>query len=186
MRSDGPRLMMIVLFALGAPACKESTKLGDTGLPEDVTVSSLMGDDWQTFCKAVDAARRKPPEEECARLAFADTRTVADTDGTDADVRATCQARYDACMREVRPRASSICGFGPVGPDCSATVGEAELCLQAGLTRRREDAAKIPSCATVTAAQAKATAGTAAPNDAEILLLPACVTFQEKCPGLLR
>ena len=179
----------LALFALCAGStCGSSKQLGDTGLPEGTALPALSADDWQIFCKAFDAARRKNPEEECRRLAFAETRGVASNDGSDAEVQATCKSRYDSCVHDIRPpaRGSGICGFGPVGPDCMATVGESEQCLMAMVARRKEIAATIPSCDTVTAAQANATAGTIGPGEAELLALPPCETFNQKCPGLLR
>jgi hypothetical protein len=186
MRTCGRRIAL-ALAAMAAITCGGSKELGDTGLPDELALAAMTPDEWEVFCKAFDAARRKSPEEECRRLAYAETRGVA-LEGSDADVRATCQARYDACVRDIRPptRLSGICPFGPLGPDCSATVGDAEQCLLAGVNRRKEDASKIPSCSTVTAAQAKATAGTIGSSEAEILMTPVCMSFEAKCPGLLR
>src|SRR5205814_10577095 len=124
------------------------------------------------------------PTQECHRLAFNETRNVAIGDGTEADVRATCQARYDAWVRDIRPppRNSGICSFGPIATDCTASVGEAEQCLKEGVAHRREDAAKIPACAEVTLEQAMTLAGTAGAGEAEILMLPSCQNFNAKCP----
>jgi hypothetical protein len=178
----------VALVALVAgTTCGSSQELGDTGLPDELALASMTPDEWEVFCKAFDAARRKNPEEECRRLAFAETRIAAEG-GTDAEVRATCQARYDTCTRDIRPptRMSGVCPYGPLGPDCMATVGEAEQCLMAGVARRKEDASKIPSCSVVTADQARATAGTIGSSEAEILMMPVCQTFEAKCPGLLQ
>jgi hypothetical protein len=91
-------------------------------------------------------------------------------------------------VRDIRPatRMSGICPFGPLGPDCVATVGEAEQCLIAGVTRRKQDASKIPACSVVTVEQSRATAGTVGSSEAEIVMMPVCQTFEAKCPGLLR
>jgi len=176
----------IALAALAA-ACSEDRELGDTGLPDELALAAMTPDEWEKFCTAFDAARRKNPEEDCRRLAFAETRMVA-LEGTEAEVRATCQGTYDACARDIRPftRMMGICPAGPLSQDCMATVGEAEQCLLAGVQRRKEDAAKIPSCATVTVEQARATAGTIGSSEAEILMMPVCMSFEAKCPGLLR
>ena len=181
----GWRKGLLVLVLVGA-GCKSTPELGDTGLPESTALAALSSDDWQTFCTAADAARRKSPEDECRVSAFDYTRGVAAAGGSDADVRATCQAGYDQCMGEPRPPASrsSICGFGPVGPDCSAVVGEAESCLKDGVALRRDELGRTPTCASVTADQARATAGTFDPDDAAIAALPSCQAFNAKCPGL--
>jgi hypothetical protein len=186
MRTPGWHLPLALLVLSGG-SCSSSLPLGDTGLPEQTPLAALSADDWQVFCKTVDAARRKPPEEDCRRSAFSETRGVAES-GSDADVQATCQARYDACMREFRPprTASTSCVFGPVGPDCMATVGEGEQCLMAGIAQRLEDSSKVPSCATVTAVVARASAGTLGSSDSALMALPACQNFQAKCPGLIR
>jgi len=183
----GCRLAILVLCG-GATGCEKAAEPGDTGLPEAELLWTLAPDQWQVFCKAVDSARRPPPEDECRRSAFAETRGVAASDGSDAEVRATCQTRYDACVREIRPPSSrgGICGFGPPGSDCTANVGEAEQCLAATIARRREEASKIPSCTTVTAAQARALAGTTGEAEPERLALPPCQSFEQKCPGLFR
>jgi len=179
----------VALAALGAGSTcgSSSPELGDTGLPDELALAAMTYDEWEVFCKAFDAARRKSPEEECRRLAFAETREVA-LEGSEAEVRDTCQKSYDACALDIRPaaRTSGVCPIGPVGPDCMATVGDAEQCLVAGVERRKEDAAKIPSCATVTVEQARATAGTVGSSEKEILMMPACLSFEAKCPGLLR
>jgi hypothetical protein len=187
MRTCARRIGLAVVL-WGGLGCSSTKELGDTGLPENELLSGLTADDWDTFCKAFDAARRKDPMEECHRQAFAETRNVATNDGSEADVRATCQARFDACVKDIRPtpRNASICQFGPISTDCSATVGEAESCLKEGVARRREEAAKIPDCSTVTLQQARDLAGTASLGEAEILALPSCQNFNVKCPGLLR
>jgi hypothetical protein len=187
MTSCGWRIGVALVALLGGSTCGSSEDLGDTGLPGELLLAAMTPDEWETFCKAFDAARRKNPEEECRRLAFAETRTVA-AEGTEADVRATCRARYDACVRDIRPptRMSGICPFGPLGPDCMANVGEAEQCLIAGVERRKLDAAMIPACDRVTVEQARATAGTIGSSEAEILMMPVCQSFEAKCPGLLR
>jgi hypothetical protein len=187
MRTCGWRIGLALVLGSGI-TCGSTKELGDTGLPESALLSTLTADDWDVFCKAFDAARRKDPQEECHRLAFAETRNVALGEGTEADVRATCQARYDTCVRDIRPpaRNAGICQFGPIGPDCAATVGEAELCLMNGVARRREEAAKIPACSSVTLEEARDLAGTASMGEAEILALPSCQAFDAKCPGLLR
>jgi hypothetical protein len=184
MRTCGWRIGLAVVLWCG---CSGSKELGDTGLPGNELVSALSSPDWDTFCKAFDAARSKDPMEECHRLAFAETRNVAG-EGSEADVRATCQARFDACVKDIRPARpnSGICQFGPISTDCSATVGEAEQCLKDGVARRRDEAAKIPSCATVTLEEARDVAGTTSMGEAEILALPSCQNFNVKCPGLLR
>jgi hypothetical protein len=188
MRHRGWIRALLFLGIAGAACGSDTPPLGDTGLPEAAFLAGMTADEWQTFCKAFDAARRKAPEEDCQRTAFAETRMVAANNGTEADVRATCQTRYDACMREVRPsaRTSSICQFGPVGPDCTATVLDAEDCLKAGVAFRQAEEAKIPSCAVVTVQQAMTYAGTVGPIDAQVLALPACLAFNAKCSGLLR
>jgi hypothetical protein len=188
MRICGWRIGVAMVVWSAGLTCGSTRELGDTGLPEDALLATLSADDWNVFCKAFDDARRKNPEEECHRQAFAETRSVALSDGTQADVRATCQARYEACVRDIRPpsKSNSICQFGPIGPDCAATVGEAEQCLMEGVLRRREEAAKIPSCSDVTLEQAMNLAGTATTGEAEILALPSCQSFNTKCPGLLR
>jgi hypothetical protein len=187
MRTGGWRIGLALLVWTGALTCDSSRELGDTGLPDGALVAGLSADDWEQFCKAFDAARRKDPVEECHRQAFAETRNVASNNGTEADVRATCQARYDSCVRDIRPppRNSGICMFG-LGPDCVATVGEAEECLMQGVQRRREEASKVPDCATVTLEQALNLAGTMTLGEEEILMLPSCQNFNAKCPGLLR
>jgi hypothetical protein len=187
MRTCGWRIGLALLIGAASLTCGSTKELGDTGLPESALVSALSPDDWNVFCAAFDAARRKDPVEDCHRQAFAETRNVA-TDGTEADVRATCQARYDACVRDIRPpaRNSGICQFGPIGPDCTASVGEAEACLKEGVARRREEAAKVPDCTEVTLEQAMTLAGTASMGEAEILALPSCQNFNTKCPGLLK
>jgi hypothetical protein len=186
MRTCGWRTGIALLVWAGGLTCSSSKELGDTGLPGGAIISGLSADDWNTFCTAFDAARRKDPVEECHRQAFAETRNVADA--TEADIRATCQARYDACVRDIRPptRNSGICQFGPIGPDCSATVGEAEACLKDGVAFRRQEAAKIPTCDIVTVEQAMNVAGTTSMGEAEILALPSCLNFNAKCPGLLQ
>jgi hypothetical protein len=188
MRTCGWRIGLVVLALGGASGCSDSNELGDTGLPESELLSGLTADDWDTFCKAFDAARRKDPLEECRRQAFSETRMVAMNDGTEADVRATCQARYDACVRDIRPpgKNAGICQFGPIGNDCAATVGEAEVCLKEGVASRKDAAAKVPSCSEVTLEQAMTLAGTTSLGEAEILALPSCQNFESKCPGLLR
>lgn len=177
-----------MLVWLAAAACADDPAPGETGLPKDALLITLTSEQWLTFCTVADDTSRKAPEPECRRVAFAETRTVA-PEGTDEDVRATCQARYMSCVRDIRPppRRGPICTAGAPLTDCSASVGEAEQCLIAIHQRRQEDLAKVPSCADVTAAQARDAAGTADPNDTAVLLaLPACQIFQEKCPGLIR
>jgi hypothetical protein len=171
----------------GGLGCSSTRELGDTGLPEQELLSGLTSGDWDTFCNAFDAARRTDPMQECHRLAFAETRNVAE--GTEADVRATCQARFDACVKDIRPPrpgSTSICQFGPISTDCGATVGEAEACLKDGIARRREEAAKVPACSAVTVEQARDLAGTTSMGEDEILAMPSCQNFNAKCPGLLR
>lgn len=188
MRTRGWRIgLALVVWGSGA-TCSSTRELGDTGLPEGTLLAALTADQWNTFCTAFDAARRKDPVEECHRQAFAETRNVAANMGTEADVRATCQARYDSCVRDIRPppRNAGICQLGPVTPDCAATVGEAEECLMQGVQRRREEAAKVPACSEVTLDQAMNLAGTTTMGEQEILMLPSCQNFNGKCPGLLR
>jgi hypothetical protein len=172
----------------GGLGCSSTHELGDTGLPEQELLAAMTSDDWDTFCKAFDAARRKDPMEECHRQAFAETRNVATNDGSEADVRATCQARFDACVKDIRPArpGGGICQFGPLSNDCAATVGEAEACLKDGIARRREEASKIPACSAVTVEQARDLAGTTSMGEDEILAMPSCQNFNVKCPGLLR
>jgi hypothetical protein len=187
MRTGGWRIGLALVVWSSALTCGSTRELGDTGLPQDTILSTLSADDWTVFCTAFDAARRKNPDEECHRQAFAETRNVAMT--SEAEVRATCQARYDACVRDIRPlpRNSGICQFGPpLPPDCTATVGEAEQCLRQGVQRRREEAAKVPACARVTLEQAMNLAGTSTVGEQEILMLPSCQNFNAKCPGYLR
>jgi len=187
MRTCGWRIGLALVLGAGL-GCSSTKELGDTGLPENELVSALSADDWDVFCKAFDAARRPDPMEECHRQAFSETRNVATNDGTEADVRATCQARFDACVKDIRPpaRNAGICQFGPISTDCSATVGEAEACLKEGVARRRDEAAKIPACSEVTLQEARDLAGTTGMGEAEILALPSCQNFNAKCPGLLR
>jgi hypothetical protein len=176
------------LLLAGAAGCKESPGPAETGLPPDALIVTLSGEQWATFCRVADDISRMPPEEECRRLAFSETRNVA-VEGTDEDVRATCRARYDACVREIRPRPprGPICNAGPPGIDCTASIAEAEQCLAAIHERRRTDREKIPSCSTVTAEQSRAAAGTMEVDRADLLLaLPQCTPFQQKCPGLIR
>jgi hypothetical protein len=167
----------VVLFC----ACSSTPPEGDTGLPEGSLLATLSVDDWRIACKSIDAAYTQRPEDTCARAGFVATRTPANANGSEADVRATCKSIYDTCMREARPLRASTCPTSPVGPMCGATVGEAEQCLMAILARRHQDIDSVPSCMVVTLAQATA-AGTTAPitND-EIRALPACVVVDQKC-----
>jgi hypothetical protein len=179
---------VLVLGWLAVASCGESKEPGETGLPKDTLLITLTGEQWQTFCTVADDTNRKVPDDECRRLAFAETRNVA-VEGTDADVRATCQARYLSCVRDIRPppRRGPICTTGAPLTECSANVGEAEQCLAAIYHKRQQDKALIPTCSEVTADQARAAAGTGDPNETSALLaLPPCQVFQEKCPNLIR
>jgi hypothetical protein len=169
-----------------AASCGGSPQDGDTGLPESALLAGLSLDDWRTVCKVIDAANRQPPEDTCHQAAFAATRTPAQSNGSEADVRATCQATYDACLRDTRPARPSTCAMRPVGPDCAASVGEAEQCLGAIIARRRSDAQQVPACDMETLAQANM-AGTVAPlGDDEIHAFPPCAVVDQKCPDFFR
>jgi hypothetical protein len=162
-------------------ACSSTPGEGETGLPKQALLATLSLDDWRIACKSIDAAYRQVPEDTCARAGFVATRTPANSNGSEADVRATCQTTYDSCMREPHPVRPSTCPMRPVGPMCGANVQEAEQCLTAIINRRRQDAEAVPSCMTVTLAQATV-AGTTAPiTDDEIRALPACAVVEEKC-----
>jgi hypothetical protein len=174
-----------VLMVMAA-SCGGGSQDGDTGLPESSLLASLSLDDWRLVCKVIDAANRQTPEDTCHQAAFSATRTPAESNGSEADVRATCQATYDACLRDARPARPSTCAMRPVGPDCAASVGEAEQCLAAIIARRRTDVQQTPACGTVTLAQASI-AGTVAPlSDAEIRTFPPCAIVDQKCPDFFR
>jgi hypothetical protein len=181
-------LTLIALLAAAAAGCEEERGPGETGLPKDALLIGLSSEQWQTFCTVADDTTRRPPEDVCLLEAFSETRRVA-AEGTDADVRATCQSRYATCVGDIRPppRRGPICAAGPPLTECSANVGEAEQCLTAIHEYRRQERAKLPSCSEVTAAQARETAGTGEPDDAAALMaLPACQAFGAKCPMLIR
>jgi hypothetical protein len=183
MRGWGVAMIIALALPLG---CGGSAKDGDTGLPEDALLAALSLEDWRAVCKVIDAANRQPPEDTCHQAAFTATRTPAQSNGTEADVRATCQATYDSCLRDARPARPSTCATRPVGPDCAASVGEAEQCLGAIIARRRSDAQAVPACDMLTLAQAS-TAGTVAPlTDDEILTFLPCATVNQKCPDFFR
>jgi hypothetical protein len=167
-------------------ACSNEPGAGDTGLPKGELLATLSLDDWKVVCKVIDTANHQTPENVCHQQAYVATRTPAQSNGTEADVRATCQATYDECLRDARPARPSTCTMTPVGADCGATVGEAEQCLGAIIDRRRSDAEQVPTCDTLTVDQANL-AGTVAPlGDDEIRAFPACAVVDQKCPDFLR
>jgi hypothetical protein len=174
---------LVLVIALG---CGSDPQDGDTGLREDLPLAGLTLEEWKQVCKVIDTADRQTPDDVCRQAAFSATRTPAQSMGSEADVRATCQTTYDGCVRDARPARPSTCASRPLGPDCAASVGEAEQCLGAIITRRRADAMQVPACEMLTLAQAS-TAGTLAPvTDAEIRAFPTCAIVDMKCPDFFR
>lgn len=174
-----------LVLALAA-TCSSSPQDGDTGLPENEILGGLSLDEWRAVCKVIDQADIPRPEDVCRRMAFAATRTPAQSMGTEADVRATCQATYATCLRDTRPARPSTCPQRPLGPDCGASVGEAEQCLGTIIARRRMELQQIPGCDVLTVEQASNAGSTAPLSETDVPLLPPCMVVQQKCPAFFQ
>jgi hypothetical protein len=179
---------LAVLLLLTAVGCKKKVvEAGEKVITEKSAVAALNTEQRKDFCETLDAARKETPEDECRRRAFQETISGLTPEASDTTVRELCKTSYDACLRSPpsATRGESRCASRQMGPECTATMGEVQLCLAAITGARKESLAKIPTCTEVTLAAVKDQPEKKS-DDNEVLALAPCQALHSKCAKLFR
>lgn len=97
---------------------------------------------------------------------------------------AACQSAYDMCKNAAPPDGGAGMPMGATcnkpASTCTATVAELEACLNAIPANLDKLVNALPSCANVSAQSVQQL------GNIQMLLGPACQTFEMKCPGGLQ
>lgn len=169
------RLCALAFAAFGAVAACEADPKTTTGsgLPKDKALSSLTDSERTAFCGSNSKALAAGvPADLGCRLFGALAALGANTD---AEVKSMCQAAYDACVKmppmpSSTPSTPAQCS---VPATCTATVGEADACLQENIALFK----MLPSCQELKKSDIDTMPG-ADPEPG-----PACKALDTKCKG---
>jgi hypothetical protein len=106
-------------------------------------LTSLSKSDLQGACQQIQTFSGATSQELTCRFAGL-SAARASKPASDADARATCQARYDACIQD--PCSAPLPFPGP----CTSTVDDWNACIEAWLPRLNAARANAPTCAQLT------------------------------------
>jgi hypothetical protein len=102
---------------------------------------------------------------------------------SDAELRSTCSGFYDDCTKQ-QNATTTACQMTGISSTCTATVAEFEGCGTAQVQALHEAAARLPSCNQLTAQTAGAALVLLGTSPLQATAA-ACMTFNQKCPGVL-
>lgn len=156
----------------------------DFSLPDSAVLGTLTDAQSETLCKETKAYLSKTgldqdQKELTCRLAglFATFPADGGLPMSDAALQAACKTGYDPCIASAPEEVSCT---KPTAT-CTATVGEYKACLSEAESASGEGLALLPACSELTLAKwAMLIAG----GTNQIPPLPACTTFEDKCPDL--
>jgi hypothetical protein len=186
---------LTVLATAGVPACGSSDKSGSngngstfsSGLPPGTVAGSLTPSQQQQLCTSISdyaassASSSKSAECKFAGLAAASVTAQFNTAATDADVQKACSGAVSTCENTKLQAFDAGASTCAVPPNCNATVGELEQCVNDSNSALQKEFSTIPDCSTVTKSSLSA-------KDAGLSVNPAtpasCATAQQKCPGI--
>jgi hypothetical protein len=145
-----------------------------TSLPANKRISDLTPAERDQLCTDLGQWAMSGPflADGCNATAWLTTSLAAsaDTSMTDADLQATCEQLYSAC---VAGGVTTDCS--KLSATCTATVGEYDTCLSDSVAAL----GGLPPCSAATRASLPSTVAhlTSQPTSA------ACTAVQNKCPG---
>lgn len=153
----------------------------DTGLPDDKLLSSLTDAEVDQFCGDVDEFSVQLLEDldafACAGQGLA--AALESEPANDAAAQAACKTAYDECLANPNPAD----GGGEAAPctkedaSCTASVGEAEACLNDIVEFLDLSASSLPACASLTLSQLEGLDNLVEPEQPE-----SCKLMESKCP----
>lgn len=171
------RRIMIVTAALVVACSEDSGPPLDSGLPADKRLDALTTRDSQQFCGRVASAYTSTAAYAAlCKIRGIEAARPTDVDPTNETLRSNCSSAYRECMdaREADEESLTDECLGDL-PMCTATVEQAEECVNDRLAAGERIASKLPSCDDLTIEKLEAVETTALASP------PSCGRLSQSC-----